>query len=145
MDILHGLLLNYYFLSFIIAWIVTTVLKALIHSAKHKKKFNIKDGFENGGMPSSHSAVVASLTMALFLRTGLSEMFYVSLVFSSIVISDAFKVRQNIGIQGEKLNELLKRFNENPIEVVYGHTVIQVITGIMIGIICAAALYPILL
>jgi acid phosphatase family membrane protein YuiD len=137
MDIVRDLLLNYYFLTFIAAWILSTVIKAFLHSRANAKKFHLKDGFQNGGMPSSHSAVVTSITMALLLKTGFSEYFFISMIFASIVISDAFRVRQNIGLQGEKLNELLKKANQKTIEVVYGHTFLQVIAGIILGILCA--------
>jgi hypothetical protein len=101
----------------------------------------VKDGFNNGGMPSSHSAVVASITTALLLKTGFSEIFFVSLVFSLLVISDAFIVRKNVGLQGDTINGLLKRSGENPISVVYGHSFMQVIAGIVLGVACSAILY----
>jgi uncharacterized protein len=144
MDILHDLLLNYYFLTFAAAWILSILLKALIHSHRHSKRFHLKDGFQNGGMPSSHTAVVAALTFALLFRAGLSDITYLSAIFSSIVISDAFRVRQNLGLQGEKLNGLLRRFNERPVEVVYGHTFLQVIAGLILGLLCAIIFFFIL-
>jgi hypothetical protein len=137
MDLLHGLLLNYYFLTFVAAWVFSTVLKAGLHSWKHKTRFKLKDGFQNGGMPSGHTTVVSSLTFALLFKTGLSDLFFISAIFASIVMNDAFRLRNNIGLQGEKLNELLKKFDEKTIHVVYGHSVTQVMAGLILGIICA--------
>jgi uncharacterized protein len=137
MDFLHDLLLNYYFLTFILAWILSTIFKALWHSWKDKKKFHFKDGLQNGGMPSSHTAVVSALTFSLLFRTGLSDLFFLAAIFSSIIMSDALKVRQNVGLQGEKLNELLKKFDEKTIKVVYGHSLFQVLAGLVLGFLCA--------
>ncbi|MGV8086855.1 MAG: divergent PAP2 family protein [Candidatus Woesearchaeota archaeon] len=137
MDIVNDLLLNYYFLTFAFAWILSIAMKALWHSWKDRKRFHLKDGIQNGGMPSSHTAVVSSLTASLFFSTGLSDLFFVAAIFSSIVISDAIRVRKNVGLQGEKLNELLKKFDEKTIKVVYGHSFTQVMAGLLLGVLCA--------
>ncbi|MGV8141191.1 MAG: divergent PAP2 family protein [Candidatus Woesearchaeota archaeon] len=137
MDFLNDLLLNYYFLTFIAAWVSSTSLKAFLHSLKHNVKFHIKYGFQNGGMPSGHTTIVCALTFSLLLKTGLSDLFFISAIFSSIIIIDAFRVRRNIGIQGDKLNELLKEFNEKPVHVVYGHSFTQVLAGTLLGFLCA--------
>ena len=140
MDVINGLLLNYYFISFIFAWIAATVIKSIILSFQGRG-FSLKEGFENGGMPSSHSAVVTAITMAILLKTGFSEYFFIALVFSSIVISDAFRVRKNLGEQGDKLNLLLKKSKQKTIEVIYGHSFLQVLAGILLGIICSLVIY----
>jgi len=138
MDLLHDLFLNYYLWIFIAAWGSSTLLKASLHAWKHKTKFHLRDGFQNGGMPSGHTTVVASLTFGLLFKTGLSDLFFLSAIFASIVINDAFRLRNNIGLQGEKLNELLKKFDEKTIHVVYGHSFTQVLAGILLGFMCAA-------
>jgi uncharacterized protein len=145
MDILHGLLLNYYFLTFVAAWIFSTILKAALHSWKHKTRFSINDGFQNGGMPSGHTTVVTGLTFALLFKTGLSDLFFISAIFASIVMHDALRLRKNIGLQGEKLNELLRKFDEKTISVVYGHSFVQVMAGVLLGFICALLIKILLL
>ena len=144
MDIVHELLLNYYFLTFIVAWSSSILMKAFLHSLKHGKRFHIADGIQNGGMPSSHTAIVCSLTFALFFRTGFSDLFFIAAIFSLIVITDAIRLRRSVGLQGEKINELLKEFNEKPIEVVYGHSVMQVFAGMLLGLACAAIFWVVL-
>jgi len=137
MDLWHDLFLNYYLWIFIAAWISSTLLKAALHSWKHSTRFNLKYGFQNGGMPSGHTTVVSALTFGLLFRTGLSDLFFVSAIFASIVINDAFRIRNNVGLQGEKLNELLRKFDEKTIHVVYGHSFAQVLAGMLLGFICA--------
>jgi len=140
MNLMKDLLLNYYFLTFILAWVSSTLLKASLHAWKHKTRFNLMAGFQNGGMPSGHTTVVVSLATALLLRTGLSDLFFMAAIFSSIIINDAFRLRNNIGLQGDKLNVLLKEFNEKTIKVVYGHSFTQVVGGAILGILCAVVL-----
>jgi hypothetical protein len=137
MSLWQDFLLNYYFLTFVAAVVFSILLKAVLHSWKRKTRFTLKHGFQNGGMPSSHTTVVSALTFSLLLRTGLSDLFFISAIFASIVISDAVRIRKNIGLQGEKLNELLRKFDEKTIHVVYGHSGVQVLAGILLGLGCA--------
>jgi uncharacterized protein len=137
MDFVKDLLLNYYFLACASAWLISIILKAVLHSLTSRKKFHMTDGFQNGGMPSSHTSIVAALTFAIFFRTGTNDLFFVSAIFSLLVIADAIRIRKNVGLQGEKLNELLKEFDEEPIKVVYGHSLAQVIGGAILGFLCA--------
>ncbi len=133
MDVLVRFFSNYYFLAFFIAWLSSCFIKSALVAYREKRMLRLSEGFSNGGMPSSHSASVAAITIALLIKTGLSDVFYLSLVMSLIVITDAFGVRQNIGLQGETLNKLLKSFKKNPVKIVYGHTFFQVIMGIVWG------------
>jgi acid phosphatase family membrane protein YuiD len=143
-DIVHDLLLNIYFLSFTIAWIVSIIAKSTILSIQRHRRFSIRYGFENGGIPSSHTTAVSAITMAVLLRTGFTEAFFICLVFSAVVISDALRLRYIVGIQGEKLNRLLEKSGEAPIDVVYGHKFKQVIAGMIIGIVTATIIFWIL-
>jgi acid phosphatase family membrane protein YuiD len=138
------LLTNYYFLSFIVAWILSILIKTGLNAYRNKKNPDIKDGFKNGGMPSSHSTVVSAITFSIFLTNGLSPTFFVSLVFSMIIISDAFRLRRNVGLQAEQLNILLKKSKQKTINVVHGHTLPQVIAGILLGVLTSYLVFIIL-
>lgn len=140
MNLIADLFTNYYFLSFIIAWLIAVILKAILKSIK-SGGFNILYAIKNGGMPSSHSTAVSAICSAIFLKTGLSSLFFVTLVFALIVISDSFSLRKSVGEQGEKINKLLSRNKEKPIEVIYGHTLIQSLVGIIIGFSVALILF----
>ena len=138
MDILRDLLLNYYFLSFIIAWIISVVIKSGLNG------FSIKEGFKNGGMPSSHSCAVSAITFAILATEDFSPLFFVSVVFSAVIISDAFRLRRVVGMQGDSLNMLLRKIKAKPLEVVYGHTFTQVILGIVLGVVVSLTMYLIM-
>lgn len=141
MDWLNDFFGSYYFLTFFIAWLSTCIMKATLRSHSEKRKFSLILGFQNGGMPSSHSATVTSITVAMGLTTGFSAIFFVSLVLSLIIISDAFGVRQNIGQQGEAINQILIRLKKNPVKVVYGHSFFQVLIGTAWGAAVALIFY----
>lgn len=109
------------------------------------RKPNFKRLFGAGGMPSSHSAVVATLTTLIGKEYGLgSGIFAVSLVFSLIVMYDAAGVRRAAGKQATILNKLVENYpNSNVIVTeklveVLGHTPFQVLVGAVIGILVGA-------
>jgi len=134
----------FYLLSFSIAWITGVLLKAILISTKDRKKFSIFDGLKNGGFPSTHSTAVFAITTAIGLITGFSNIFFVSLVFSLVVASDAFGVRQNVGIQGEIINQLTKIVKHKKIKVVHGHTFLEVVGGILWGVCVTLAIFLIM-
>lgn len=140
----NELFLNYYFLSCLIAWILSVVLKMFISSVLKNKSLDVKDGFKNGGMPSSHSALVTSITFSVFLMQGFSSLFFVALAFALIIMSDAFMLRYNVGLQAQELNVLLGKAKRKPIPIVKGHTFAQVVGGAAIGLIVPYVLYLIL-
>lgn len=64
-----------------------------------------------GGMPSSHSAFVSALTLALGLTEGIgSPLFAISFVLAGIVIHDAIGIRREAGKHATVLNDMKKEF-----------------------------------
>lgn len=99
--------------------------------------------FETGGMPSSHSAAVTALATSIGLRHGLdSASFAVSVIFGAIVIYDATGVRQAAGMHAHMLNDLARElqhiltegFQPRTLQTLLGHTVPQVIVGVILGL-----------
>lgn len=117
--------------SFKVAWDLITT-----------KKFNFKRILGAGGMPSSHSAVVTSLTTLIGRSEGFdSPIFALSLIFACIVMYDATGVRRAAGKQAQLLNKIINtpglsglQVQEKLVEVL-GHTPTQVFVGALIGII----------
>ena len=105
------------------------------------KKWSFHPFFTNGGMPSSHSALVTSLCVTIAFRHGLhSDLFIFSLCFFLVVIRDAFGVRRSSGIQARKINEIGNDLREKgilesykPLKEVDGHTPMEVICGCLLG------------
>ena len=112
------------------------------------KKFNI-DRLLNGagGMPSSHSSFVTSLTTIIGLTKGFDSVYFaICLIFSLVVMYDAMGVRYETGKQAEILNVLVKgnkTFKEKTIllKEKVGHMPIEVFCGGILGILVAAVFY----
>ena len=113
-----------------------------IYDLVKSKKFNFKRLMQAGGMPSSHSGVVISLTTMIGKNVGInSPLFDVALIFSFIVMYDAAGVRRAAGKQAKLLNKIVEtpgltslQVSERLVEVL-GHTPVQVIVGAAIGVI----------
>jgi len=106
-----------------------------------------------GGMPSSHSAFVSALTLALGLTEGIgSPLFAISFVLAGIVIHDAIGIRREAGKHATVLNDMKEEINdiinelnkgkEKDIKVVdkrlkelLGHEPLEVLFGILLGIV----------
>ncbi len=123
-----------------IVWCCIQLFKFITDLVINRKP-NFKRLFGAGGMPSSHSAVVATLTTLVGKEYGLgSGIFAVSFVFSLIVMYDAAGVRRAAGKQATILNKLVENYpNSNVIVTeklveVLGHTPFQVLVGAVIGI-----------
>lgn len=93
-------------------------------------------------MPSSHSAVVTSLSTLVGREYGTdSAIFALSVVFACVVMYDAAGVRRAAGKQAKLLNKIIETPGLSSVEVserlveVLGHTPVQVIVGATIGII----------
>lgn len=113
-----------------------------IYDLVKSKKFNFKRLMQAGGMPSSHSGVVISLTTMIGKNVGInSPLFAVALIFSFIVMYDAAGVRRAAGKQAKLLNKIVETLGLTSLQVserlveVLGHTPVQVIVGAAIGVI----------
>ena len=127
-----------------IVWCCIQLFKFITDFVINRKP-NFRRLFGAGGMPSSHSAVVATLTTLIGKEYGLGNgIFAVSFVFSLIVIYDAAGVRRAAGKQATLLNKLVENYpNSNVIVTeklveVLGHTPFQVLVGAVIGILVGA-------
>ena len=149
MDWLLELLTNRFLITGVSSWAVAQVLKTVIHFIIYKK-FDISRLFGDGGMPSGHSATVTSIAVAaaLYYGTGSFE-FAVAAILAIIVCHDAMGVRLETGKQAVKINEILEAFelihpdkiSEANLKEFVGHTPIQVIAGILLGIVNACVMH----
>ena len=105
-------------------------------------KLNWKRIIGAGGMPSSHSALVSTITTMIGKNEGInSPIFAIALVFSLIVIYDASGVRRAAGKQAKILNKIVDTPGLSGVEVserlveALGHTPMEVIVGVIIGVV----------
>ncbi len=149
MDWILDFITNKFFITAVVSWTVAQVLKVFIH-AFITKSWDFSRLFGDGGMPSGHSATVSSLATISALTYGFGSFeFAISGILAIIVCHDAMGVRLEAGKHAKLLNILVDSFekfskNELP-EVVLkefvGHTPLQVITGIILGILCACGMH----
>jgi len=132
-----------------LAWFVAQFYK-VIHSIILEKRINISRLWETGGMPSSHTATVSSLTTAVGITYDLqSPIFAVSIVFAIVVMSDAAGIRRAAGKHAGILNRLhdsLKnllenKFHQEELKELLGHTPIEVLVGAILGVGVALIMY----
>ncbi len=117
---------------------VISVLYGKIHSVQELIESLI---WKTGGLPSSHSALVASLATTIAFRNGLnSDIFILAFCFFMVTIRDAVGVRRSSGIQARKINEIGKNLKEKDIldfkaiKEVNGHTPMEVTVGCLLGV-----------
>lgn len=149
--------LSYPILAALLGMLVAQFVKIPIHFlASRELKWSLF--LSTGGMPSSHTATVISLTTAIGLTSGFySNEFAICIVVSAIVIHDAIGVRREAGFHAEVLNKLLEDFNQL-IEIIkdhnftmnqyqkkfkelLGHKPVEVFFGIITGIIVGVLTY----
>lgn len=118
-------------------------LKTLTNMAK-ERKLNFRVAVGTGGMPSSHTALVVSLTTTIGLTQGFeSPLFDVCVVFSSIVMYDATGLRQAAGKQATVLNKIMEELSnfqlprEQRLKELLGHTKLEVVGGAIFGVLVA--------
>ena len=147
MDWFFDVITNPFLLTGIGSWFVAQVLKTIIHAVINKKLV-WERLFGDGGMPSGHSATVTSLAMLTGLRLGFGTFeFAIAAVLATVVCHDAMGIRQQAGKQAVILNELVEAFqriseeqiSEEKLKIFVGHTFLQVVVGMALGI-CNAVL-----
>jgi len=131
--------IKYIIIPFVIA-VLSQFIKVLIEFIKHKKISisRFVDGM--GGMPSTHSALVSSVSTMIFFECGMSPLFAVTLFFSLIVIYDSMGIRYESGKQAEIINEI----SGSNLEEKIGHKPIETLVGTILGVVFTLFIYNIL-
>lgn len=146
MEFLQNLLTNPFLMTPITAWFVAQLLKVIINLIV-QKKLVWERLIGDGGMPSGHSATVASLALITALLRGVGSFeFAIAAILAIIVCHDATGVRQETGKQAMVLNELIeilesKDLPEVKLKELVGHTPLQVLMGILVGVGTAVSMF----
>jgi uncharacterized protein len=135
---------NHIFMAAFWSWLIAQVAKFFTNCYR-KGLWDYRVMFDSGGMPSSHTSLVFSLTTALAYQFGFGSAFFpLALAFSLIVAYDAAGVRRHAGKQAEVLNRILAdTFHGSPLsdtklKEVLGHSPLQVTCGAVLGIFVGA-------
>lgn len=149
--------LSYPILAALLGMLIAQFVKIPIHYIISRElKWNLM--FSTGGMPSSHTATIISLTTAIGFTSGIqSNEFAICVVVSMIVMHDATGVRRHAGYHAEVLNTLLANFNllietlkdpnlkktesREKLKELLGHQPAEVFFGAITGIIVGGLTY----
>jgi acid phosphatase family membrane protein YuiD len=142
---LLALFQNRVLIAALIAWALAQVIKIPLDYLR-TRRWNWALLFTTGGMPSSHSALVTSTTLAIGLYYGFdSPIFALGVAVTMIVTYDAAGVRQQAGIHAQRINiifeELLRGhpITDTDLREVLGHTPLEVTGGILLGLVVATS------
>lgn len=132
----------------IMGMVLAQLLKFPIYYMKHGK-FYPQIILSTGSMPSSHTAFVVSLAVAIGIDSGTkSAVFALAVVFAMITLHDAVMVRGESGKQAMVINELVQMVEElgdsiNPkndkqvrqakLKTLIGHSGTEVLAGLILG------------
>lgn len=152
MDSLIELVSNPFLLAGVSGWLVAQVIKSVLYAIINRK-FSFGRLFGDGGMPSAHSATVTSLALMVGMVQGFETVeFAIAAILAIIVCHDATGVRRETEKQAYLITELVNAFSELSddklpevkLKRFVGHTPIQVMMGILVGVVNAVVLYGIL-
>ncbi|KKJ01595.1 divergent PAP2 family protein [Prochlorothrix hollandica] len=142
MQDLSAIVHNQVLVTALVACFFAQFLKLVVEVVRHQK-LNFHVLIETGGMPSSHSALVAALATGVGQTVGWSSTeFAVSTIFAIIVMYDAAGVRWAAGQQARILNQMLEgqaaqQAPEEQMErlkEMLGHTRLEVFVGSAVGV-----------
>jgi len=129
----------------LIAWLMAQIIKLPLDYF-YSRKWNWALLLTTGGMPSSHSSLLTATTLGIGLYHGLdSPVFAIALAITMVVVYDAAGVRRQAGIHAQRINVLFNELlhghmlNEKDLREVLGHTPLEVVGGILLGLIVATA------
>jgi acid phosphatase family membrane protein YuiD len=130
-----------------IAWFLAQIIKVPVFYMLHRR-WNWALVLSPGGMPSSHSALVTSATVATGIYGGFdTPLFGFAVAISMIVVYDAAGIRRQAGFHAQKINQLINElFSGHPIsdkmlKEVLGHSPRQVFVGVLLGIVVALGVW----
>lgn len=133
--------------------IITQLTKVTIEIVQGKrKKITVASLNRYGGMPSSHSALFASLIIVSGLTFGLTSFeFAISVILYLIMVRDAVGIRWHLGNHGAILKQLIKEHVKDNDDIEHdkivtrlGHTPTEAFVGTIFGIVITALLWLLL-
>lgn len=136
----QNLFSNYALIAAVSAWALAQIIKVPLTSWK-TKQWDWTLLLRAGGMPSSHSALVAGVAHSIGLSVGYgSPMFALAFVLAMIVIYDATGIRRQAGKHASIINKMITDLatghplKQEELREVLGHTPLEALGGTLLGI-----------
>ncbi len=129
--------------------VVTQIIKSIIDWQRGEFNWNLLLNY--GGMPSGHTSLVVSTATVIGLYQGfLTPLFLLAALIALLIIRDAIGFRSQLSEHAKILNQLIKELPDDK-EFKYpysperlGHTPLQVMAGVAVGIILTLIFYYLL-
>ena len=144
---MHAWTSNRAFLSWLAACLVAQGIKIVL-GAIRLRRFDFRWLIGTGGMPSTHAAGVTALSLTIGFHEGFdSSLFAIAVAFTVITLFDAQGVRRWSGRQAQILNRMMqdiyfkRHIQEQRLKELLGHTPIEVLAGMGVGLATAFALH----
>jgi len=137
---------NRVFLAWLVACLLAQTIK-IVTGVIRERRFDFRWLLGTGGMPSTHAAGVTALSLTIGYQTGFdSPLFAIAVAFTVITLFDAQGVRRWSGRQAQILNKMMqdmyfkRRIHEQRLKELLGHTPVEVLAGMGVGIATSWAL-----
>ena len=145
-DIVNEIISNKILTTAVVSWFSAQSIKIILAFFK-TGKLDLRLIMSSGGMPSSHTAFVVAMAVAVGLDRGFDTIYFaIASVLSMVVMYDATGVRREAGKQAAAINIVVKHLGEQVIKLdkalkeLLGHRPIEVFFGFLLGIIVAMLL-----
>lgn len=142
------LITNKIFVAPTVAWIVAQLIKMLVDVCKYG--FNKENIYAKTGMPSSLAALVSAFIIITgIIYGGGSFEFALTFFVGFITLYDSRGVRYETSRHGKALNNLNEEREEEgkqPLDIIrfkekVGHTLPELVAGILVGLVCAIIIF----
>jgi acid phosphatase family membrane protein YuiD len=138
-----GIFQNPVFLTCVIVSVLAQMLKLPLEYLR-TKQWDWSLLFSTGGMPSSHSAVVTAAAAGVGHYNGFdTPLFGLAFAIAMVVIYDATNIRRQAGFHAQQINRVIQEIFEGKVKPVQefqelkevlGHSPIEAIGGVILGI-----------
>jgi uncharacterized protein len=142
-----GIFSNPVLITALVAWGLAQLIKVPLEYVRHKT-WDWALLLRAGGMPSSHSALVAACAHSTGLIYGFdSPIFALAAVIAMVVIYDATGIRRQAGKHAEIINTMMRDLahghplREEQLREVLGHTPLEAVGGTIFGVVIAQFLW----
>ena len=144
---LGALFQNRVLITMLTAWLLAQVIKIPLDFL-YTRRWNWALLLSVGGMPSSHSSLLTSATVAIGLYHGFDNpLFALGVAITMVVTYDAAGVRRQAGVHAQRINVLFNElfrghmFDQKDLREVLGHTPLEVTGGVLFGIVVAMVMW----